>query len=223
MGRLVIGIEMAIIIIVLVIISLGGKIDFYLSVVPLVFVVVIPLISTLCVWNLNELIQAFRDAFSTVRLDGNFKKSLMIWTFIGQISLIAGLIGAVMTLMWMVRNFNILEAGVQQEIWRSFILCGLYAILAGLLSRIMHENVQYLSQKSIQELNLEISDAFCKEYSISKREKEVTQLILKGRQYQDVADELSISIKTVKVHVSNVYKKTSSSGRMDLMRLLQFR
>jgi DNA-binding CsgD family transcriptional regulator len=79
-----------------------------------------------------------------------------------------------------------------------------------------------LSKKPIEELDLTLSKDFQEAYSITDREAEIIALILRGRRYHEIANELFISIKTVKTHVYHVYEKTSCGGRMELIRLLQF-
>jgi pimeloyl-ACP methyl ester carboxylesterase/DNA-binding CsgD family transcriptional regulator len=48
---------------------------------------------------------------------------------------------------------------------------------------------------------------------LSRREREVLQLIAAGRSNQQIADELVISLNTVKRHVSNVFDKTGVASR----------
>ncbi|MBO8156156.1 MAG: response regulator transcription factor [Bacillaceae bacterium] len=48
---------------------------------------------------------------------------------------------------------------------------------------------------------------------LTNREKEVLLLIAKGKTNQEIADELFISLKTVKVHVSNILSKLGVEDR----------
>lgn len=45
------------------------------------------------------------------------------------------------------------------------------------------------------------------DYDLSKREKEVLNLLANGCNYQEIADELFISVDTVRHHIRNIYKK----------------
>ena len=56
-------------------------------------------------------------------------------------------------------------------------------------------------------------------YKISKREMEVIQLICEGHTNQQIADELFISIETVKDHNSRIYLKTEVKNRTQLAKL----
>ena len=48
---------------------------------------------------------------------------------------------------------------------------------------------------------------------LTARERDVLQLIAKGYENQRIADELFISLKTVKTHVSNILAKLQVSDR----------
>ena len=45
------------------------------------------------------------------------------------------------------------------------------------------------------------------EYELSSREKEVINLLAGGNNYQQIADQLYISVDTVRHHIKNIYKK----------------
>jgi len=48
---------------------------------------------------------------------------------------------------------------------------------------------------------------------LTNREREVLGLIAKGRSNQEIADELFITLKTVKTHVSNILAKLQVEDR----------
>lgn len=48
---------------------------------------------------------------------------------------------------------------------------------------------------------------------LTDRQQEILILIARGLTNQDIAEDLSISIKTVKVHVSNIFEKLNLSSR----------
>ncbi|WP_026678737.1 helix-turn-helix domain-containing protein [Fictibacillus gelatini] len=51
---------------------------------------------------------------------------------------------------------------------------------------------------------------------LSKREKEVLELVQKGLSNEEVSQQLFISINTVKTHLLNIYKKLNVSNRTEL-------
>lgn len=52
---------------------------------------------------------------------------------------------------------------------------------------------------------------------LSKREKEVVQLVKEGKTNPSIAKELHISINTVKKHLQNIYQKYSVQNRVQLL------
>jgi DNA-binding CsgD family transcriptional regulator len=52
---------------------------------------------------------------------------------------------------------------------------------------------------------------------LSDRELDVVRLLVKGLTNQEIADELSISIETVRKHVSKALEKTGTKTRAGLV------
>lgn len=78
-------------------------------------------------------------------------------------------------------------------------------------------NVTQMSRvNSVVEKSLEV---FAKRYELTSREKEVLSLINKGYSNQEIADNLNISLSTVKKHIYNLYGKTGVSSRGQLLSL----
>jgi NarL family two-component system response regulator LiaR len=50
---------------------------------------------------------------------------------------------------------------------------------------------------------------------LSSREVEVLRLLAAGRSNQQIADELVISLNTVRRHVSNIFDKTGVANRVE--------
>lgn len=51
----------------------------------------------------------------------------------------------------------------------------------------------------------------------TKREKQIIQYICRGTPNQQIAQELHISVSTVKTHLSKIYRKSDCKGRFELM------
>lgn len=58
---------------------------------------------------------------------------------------------------------------------------------------------------------------FCQYYQMTRRESEILRLVLKGKKNQEIADELFISVGTVKSHIYSIYKKLAVDRRSQLM------
>ncbi|ACV21156.1 Response regulator protein vraR [Slackia heliotrinireducens] len=59
---------------------------------------------------------------------------------------------------------------------------------------------------------------YAKRNNLSKRETEVLALIVMGKDNQNIASEMTLSLNTVKVHVHNILKKTGQQNRQALIR-----
>lgn len=64
-----------------------------------------------------------------------------------------------------------------------------------------------------------VSAMSMKKYHLTVREREILNHLLKGAKYKDIADDLAISLSTVKTHIENIYKKMKVSSRAQLMKI----
>ena len=55
---------------------------------------------------------------------------------------------------------------------------------------------------------------------LTKREKEISELVARGFTNNEISSALSISIKTVEFHLSSVIRKTETSNRTEAMGVL---
>lgn len=53
---------------------------------------------------------------------------------------------------------------------------------------------------------------------LSAREQDIVRLLIKGKKYREISDELCISISTVKKHTNNIYRKTGTGSARLLVR-----
>ncbi|MBN2651329.1 MAG: hypothetical protein JXR63_03025 [Spirochaetales bacterium] len=63
-------------------------------------------------------------------------------------------------------------------------------------------------------------EAFSKKFGLTTREKEVFQCMLDSDDNKTIADQLFISPATVKNHLHNIYRKTETQNRTDILKLL---
>jgi DNA-binding CsgD family transcriptional regulator len=54
-------------------------------------------------------------------------------------------------------------------------------------------------------------------HGLSKREAEVAELVSKGHSNKEVADKLFVTEKTIKFHLTNIYRKMNLSSRTQLI------
>ena len=60
-----------------------------------------------------------------------------------------------------------------------------------------------------------------REYGLSKREEEITVLVLQGKNNAVIGDRLAITDSTLRTHLRNIYGKTAVHSRQELIALLQ--
>ena len=59
-----------------------------------------------------------------------------------------------------------------------------------------------------------------KAYGLTPRESEVLALVPTGYTYKKIAEELFISSNTVLSHMKSIYRKTETSGKQELLELI---
>ena len=64
-------------------------------------------------------------------------------------------------------------------------------------------------------------NSFAEKYEISKREREVIQLISKGLSNQEISESLFISLQTVKDHTHRIFVKTGVKNRVQLTNMIR--
>jgi DNA-binding CsgD family transcriptional regulator len=71
-------------------------------------------------------------------------------------------------------------------------------------------------ESGTEDLDLE---TFGAEYKLTLREREILEIILKGKGNREIGELLFISLDTVKKHVYHIYRKTGVKKRMQLLYL----
>lgn len=61
---------------------------------------------------------------------------------------------------------------------------------------------------------------YIKCYSLTPREIEILQLVLKGKTSKEISELTFISIPTVKTHLTNIFKKTKTTNRYELITMM---
>ncbi len=81
---------------------------------------------------------------------------------------------------------------------------------------------KYHSQTAAVQEDFEIKlSTFADAFEISKREREVVQLICKGLSNQDISNSLFISLQTVKDHTHRIFVKTGVKNRVQLTNMIR--
>ena len=95
--------------------------------------------------------------------------------------------------------------------------------------RVIENGAVWLGQKVMQRLILDsyarakekaVSDSEHKLRSLTKREREIANLVAQGQSNLEIAANLKIAERTVKAHLSSVYEKTKTGSRLNLALLI---
>ncbi len=97
-----------------------------------------------------------------------------------------------------------------KTIWFKLILMSLFIVL-----------IYYFHRLRLKKLTIKLQrenaiNKLCLNYGISKREKEILDLVLSGKNNNEIVEKLSISIGTVKSHVHSIYNKVDVKKRNEL-------
>jgi two-component system nitrate/nitrite response regulator NarL len=64
--------------------------------------------------------------------------------------------------------------------------------------------------------SMAVSDSKKKLETLTKREREIADLIAQGQSNLEIAANLDITERTVKAHLSSIYEKTKTGSRLNL-------
>ncbi|MDH6365358.1 DNA-binding CsgD family transcriptional regulator [Enterococcus sp. PF1-24] len=122
--------------------------------------------------------------------------------------------------------FNVDQySSLDLKIYNRNVCEDIFSIVACLLT-IRFFLIDYTSPKETiiiepQEDDTEIFKAFCREHQLTQREEEIFKLLLDHKQNQEIADELFLSIGTVKTHVHNIFIKLNVNKRNQIIDLYE--
>lgn len=74
-----------------------------------------------------------------------------------------------------------------------------------------------LKETAQEEAVAVLEDLFVTKYALSNRQRDVLYLLLKDKTYQEMGNNLGLSVGTVKFHAHGIYDKTDSKNRSELI------
>jgi len=103
---------------------------------------------------------------------------------------------------------------IQQEATHQELFNSIRCVMAGQYW-VGRENVSDLV-KALKDEKLEREDLPLRRFGLTQRELEIVTLVVAGYTNPDIAQRFSISLQTVKHHISNIFDKTGVSNRLEL-------
>jgi NarL family two-component system response regulator LiaR len=110
--------------------------------------------------------------------------------------------------------FDVLKLGVNGIVLKDSAICvivdGIYQVLNGGMpvSAQMTKNLYSMLEEQSERLPQCI-------YQLTAREKEILEILARGFLYKEIANQLKISMLTVKNHLKNIYRKLEVSNRSE--------
>jgi DNA-binding CsgD family transcriptional regulator len=93
-----------------------------------------------------------------------------------------------------------------------------FLLVVGILFSLYKIGMKFLLLKGNFQAKM---DCLFSKHNISKREEEITLLLLQGENKKSIEDKLFISSHTVKNHIYNIYRKFGIKNRLQLFNLFQ--
>jgi DNA-binding CsgD family transcriptional regulator len=78
-----------------------------------------------------------------------------------------------------------------------------------------------LEKLAVEVSNKQMDEKLNFENLLSIRENEIFELIVSSKSNQEIADQLNISLNTVKFHIKNMYEKLQVKSRKEVLSLAQ--
>ena len=219
MARVLFFIQM---ILALVVLPWWPGLDPYFATLGPVFlgvVMTLPFAAVVAVHGFRTAGQMLADGWSSTSLGPKSSASLQAWKLVVRLFPLAGILGCLTALIGALGNLDPGRPLVPQVPVAVFF-CLLWGLLGLLLSRIFQEVVFRLSKGTLTPLLL-LTPEFNRRFSLTPREAEAAQAVLDGLTYRGAAEKLFISPATVKSHVLNVYQKTGTGNKIELLRLVE--
>ncbi|RKD35242.1 helix-turn-helix transcriptional regulator [Lacrimispora algidixylanolytica] len=109
-----------------------------------------------------------------------------------------------------------MEHNVSEDLF--FVILAVKVIKGGFVQLIRMKEEQPLNETVQEATAVEVlEDLFVTKYALSNRQRDVLYLLLKDKTYQEMGNELGLSVGTVKFHAHGIYDKTDSKNRSQLI------
>ncbi|GHV92152.1 hypothetical protein AGMMS50268_26550 [Spirochaetia bacterium] len=137
---------------------------------------------------------------------------------------------AILTVFAVIADPLLLEQGI--NLYLPIFLFALFCIFCNL--GVFYVHTRALIQSGAQTLAIKVSGVppvwteeaglspqFCAEFTLSNREKQAAEELLRGKSNREIADSILVSVKTVEAYLNSIYRKTGAPNRYALFALIK--
>lgn len=102
-----------------------------------------------------------------------------------------------------------------------YLICNLLCIYIEMkyIRLILHSEEKVEKKEQTKSEPINECEVFYNKYHITNREQEIMRLLIEGKSYTEIAEQLTISVTTVKTHVHHIYQKTGTKNKIQLIQL----
>lgn len=183
------------------------------------FVVALPTLAVVSVYETKTGFQALADAWSTTALGPGSRRSTEVWSLVLSTLPLGAALGGIVALVGALSTLDPSRSLIAQAGVLAFF-CLVWGFLGLLLGRVLQQVVARLSLVEDRPL-LALTPEVGARWGLTPRETEAAQAVLDGLTYKDAAAKLSVSPSTVKSHVLSVYQKTGAGNKIELLRMVE--
>lgn len=110
------------------------------------------------------------------------------------------------------------EGDISATLWIDPLLILFLLLSVGMLLRFRQRGMPAAAQAGVD--MEQVLDAFAQDTGLTKRETELLHLVYEGYNNEEIADELGISMNTVKHHLSHLFSKCGVRGKHELLSVI---
>lgn len=104
----------------------------------------------------------------------------------------------------------------------SFVLQSIpFVFIISVSILIYHTFYRFYFSSPIAKTEKTLSQDFIKDFSITKREREIILALLDGKSNKELAETFFVTQKTIEAHLANIYRKVGVKNRLELFARLQ--
>lgn len=216
MSRFVLVLELVLGIIALSISLSGTSPFFFLVFTPFLLVLLLPCLAVTAVLPLSVIVSGLKSALSlqNPKVTPESRKMFDLFEKTSYAGAFIGFIGGVSIFL---QKSAAMSPDAMLKTGKDALLGVCYALIAAIVFNMISGRFFHSRNFTAETVPDAKMTQFAGKFSISKREREIIQLVISGKSNRDIAGFLFISEDTVKNHIYNIFQKTGVRNRSELI------